>query len=81
MATSAVIACLVDVSRLGVYAGQVAAVGTRLDWPLLITAVVAAIAGAVAGKRFLAGMTMEAVQRLVAALLVLVAVGLVSGVL
>ena len=35
----------------------------------------------VVGKRFLAGMTMQTVQRLVAALLVLVAAGLVSGLL
>jgi hypothetical protein len=81
VATSAVIACLVDVSRLGVYAGQVVSVRNELNWPLLATAVTAAVAGAVVGRRFLAGMTTETVQRLVAALLVLVAAGLVSGVL
>jgi uncharacterized membrane protein YfcA len=81
VATSAVIACLVDVSRLGVYAGRVAAVRGELEWPLLGTAVAAAVAGAIVGKRFLAGMTIEAVQRLVAGLLLLVAVGLVSGLL
>ena len=81
VATSAVMACLVDVSRLGVYAGQVATLWRQLDWPLLGTAVAAAVAGAVVGKRFLAGMTMQTVQRLVAALLVLVAAGLVSGLL
>jgi hypothetical protein len=81
VATSAVIACLVDVSRLGVYAGEVARVRNELNWPLLATAVTAAVAGAVVGRRFLAGMTMETVQRIVAGLLVLVAAGLVSGVL
>lgn len=81
VATSAVIACLVDISRLGVYAGKVASVWSQLDWPLLGTAMAAAIAGALLGKRFLAGMTMEAVQRIVAGLLVLVAAGLVSGAL
>ena len=81
VATSAVIACLVDVTRLGVYAGQVAGVRNELNWPLLATAVMAAVAGSLVGRRFLAGMTTETVQRLVAALLVLVAAGLVSGVL
>jgi uncharacterized membrane protein YfcA len=57
----------------------VATVWRQLDWPLLGTAVAAAVAGALVGKRFLAGMTMEAVQRIVAGLLVLVAAGLVSG--
>jgi uncharacterized membrane protein YfcA len=81
VATSAVIACLVDVSRLGVYAGKVVAVRGELDWPLLAAAVAAAVAGAIVGKRVLAGMKMETVQRIVAGLLVLVAAGLVSGVL
>jgi hypothetical protein len=81
VATSAVIACLVDVTRLGVYAGEVARVRNELNWPLLATAVTAAVAGSLVGRRFLAGMTTETVQRLVAGLLVLVAAGLVSGVL
>lgn len=81
VATSAVIACLVDVSRLGAYTGQVVGVRRELDWPLLFTAVAAAVAGAIVGKRFLAGMKMETVQRIVAGLLVLVAAGLVGGVL
>ena len=81
VATSAVIACLVDVSRLGVYAGRVVAVRHELDWSLVAAAIAAALAGAVAGRRFLGAMTMERVQRIVAGLLVLVACGLVSGVL
>ena len=81
VATSAVIACLVDITRLGVYAGKVAAVRSELDWPLLAAAVAAAVAGAIVGKRFLAGLKMETVQRIVAGLLVLVAAGLVSGLL
>ena len=81
VATSGMIACLVDVTRLGVYAGRIAAVQRDLDWPLLAVAVAAALAGALLGKRWLGGMTMATVQRIVAALLVLVAVGLVSGVI
>lgn len=81
VATSAVIACLVDVSRLGVYAGRVTAVRHELDWPLVAAAIAAAIAGALAGRQFLGGMTMATVQRIVAGLLVLVACGLVGGVL
>jgi uncharacterized membrane protein YfcA len=80
VATGAVIASLVDVSRLGVYAGRIDAVRADLDWPLLAVAVAAALAGALLGKRWLSGITMDTVQRIVAALLVLVAVGLMSGV-
>ena len=81
VATSAVIACLVDVSRLGVYAAAVAAVRRELDWSLVATAVAAALVGAVVGKRFLAGLTMEAVRDIVAGLLMLVAIGLAGGAL
>jgi len=79
VATSSMIACLVDVTRLGVYAGRIGAVQRDLDRPLLAVAVGAALAGALLGKRWLGGMTMAAVQRVVAALLVLVAAGLASG--
>jgi len=81
VATSAVIACLVDASRLGVYAGRVAAVRQELDWPLLAAAIAAALAGAVLGRRWLPGMQMQTIQKVVAGLLVLVACGLVSGIL
>lgn len=81
VATSAVIACLVDLSRLGVYATRLAAVHDRLDWPLLATAVTAAAAGALIGRRWLTATTMQTVQKIVAGLLVLVAAGLVSGLL
>lgn len=81
VATSAVIACLVDVSRLGVYAAAVVAVRRELDWPLVAAAVAAALVGALVGKRSLAGMTMETVRKIVAGLLMLVAAGLASGAL
>jgi uncharacterized membrane protein YfcA len=81
VATSAVIACLVDTTRLGVYAGRIGQVRDELEWPLVAVAVAAALAGALLGKRWLAGMQMQTIQRIVAGLLVLVAAGLVSGVL
>ena len=79
VATSAVIAALVDLSRLGVYAGNAARAGVSVADPLLAAAVASAFAGAVLGRRWLAGMKMETIQRIVAVLLVLLAAGLVSG--
>ena len=79
--TGVVIAALVDLSRLGVYAGALRAAGPSIDVPLLATAVAAAFAGALLGRRYLAKATMPGLQRLVGALLVLVALGLISGVL
>ena len=79
--TGVLIAALVDLSRLGVYARGLDATGHGLDYGLLAAAVLAAFAGALLGNRFLAKATMPGIQRLVAVLLVLVAVGLVTGVL
>ena len=79
--TGVLIAALVDLSRLGVYAGGLDAAGHGLDYGLLAAAVLAAFAGALLGNRFLAKATMPGIQRLVAVLLVLVAVGLITGML
>ena len=81
VATAAVIAALVDVSRLGVYARAVWQQAAELDLALLAAAVVAAFVGAVVGKQFLKAVTMESIRHLVAALLVVVGVCLMAGVL
>lgn len=79
--TGVVIACLIDVSRLGVYVTGFADVREDLDYSLLSTAVVAAFAGAVLGNRYLQKMTMPALQRIVAVTLFVVAIALIIGVL
>jgi len=79
--TGSAIACLIDVSRLGVYANMWRTEGVRFDYGLLVAAVLAAFAGAMLGNRWLKKTTMEGVQRLVAVLLAVVALGLISGVL
>jgi uncharacterized membrane protein YfcA len=78
--TGVVLACLVDFSRLSLYARQFSAVRDQIDWALLAVAMVAAFLGAWGGARLLAKVTLAAVQRLVAVLLVLVALGLIAGV-
>lgn len=81
VATGVVIGCLIDLSRLGMYASALASVGGELDNRLLAAAVTAAFAGAALGNRYLKKLTMTGVQRIVAAMLLLVALGLISGVL
>lgn len=81
VATGAVIAVLVDVSRLGVYAGALQRHVASTEGPLLASAVAAAFAGAFLGNRLLRKVAMPAVQRLVASMLVLVALGLIAGLL
>lgn len=79
--TGVVIACLIDVARLVEYVPNIMTARAGLDHVMLITAVLAAFAGAVVGNRYLKKMTLERVQRLVAVMLLLVAIGLMTGVL
>lgn len=79
IATGVVIAVLVDVTRLGVYARRFFA--AAIDSPLLIAACASAFAGALAGSRLLDKVSLRAVELAVAALLVLVAAGLAGGVI
>lgn len=81
VATGAVIACLVDVSRLGVYASSVLPHRGELDPVLLGVTVLAAFGGALLGTRLLARWTMEGIRHLVAVVLLIMAVAMGAGLL
>ena len=81
IATGAVVATLIDVSRLGLYWSILTKEHVNIDYALLTGAVVCAFAGAFLGNRFLHAVTMTAVRGIVAATLVIVSVGLITGVL
>ena len=81
VATGAAIACVIDVSRLAVYAGTLFAVFGTLDHRLLVCAVLAAFAGAWLGNRMLRKTTLRGLQRVVAAMLLVFAIGLIVGAL
>jgi uncharacterized membrane protein YfcA len=81
IATGIVVAALIDISRLSVYIGALLREHHRIDYGLLGGAVLAAFAGAVAGNQSLKKLTMDAVRRFVAAMLLFVALGLVAGVI
>jgi hypothetical protein len=81
VATGVVVACLIDISRLGVYARTLLAERTLLDHGVLVAAVLSAFAGAVLGNRYLTNMTMTLIRRIVAAMLFAVALALMSGLL
>lgn len=81
IATGVVIACLIDFSRIAVYSTGLARESASFDHGLLLAAVLAAFAGAALGNSYLRKMTMPGIQRIVAAMLFLVSLGLVSGLL
>ncbi len=79
VATGSSVAFLIDVSRLSVYASFILSQHAELDYKLLTAAVIAAFAGATLGAKYLSKVTMGGIQKLVAVLLFLVALGLISG--
>lgn len=79
--TGVAIALMIDISRLGVYLPALWRQSHELDPALLLAAVASALAGAALGHRYLKKLTMTHVQRLVAALLFAVGLGLIIGLL
>ena len=80
VASGVVIACLIDVSRLAVYATSMSG-PPSLGYGVLTAAVAAAFGGSWLGNRYLKKATLQGVQRLVAGMLVVFAIGLMAGVL
>ena len=81
VATGVAIACLIDVSRVGVYASMAAQHRDQLDPAVLGVAVAAAFAGALLGRRYLERMTMDAVRHVIAVLLLVMALAMGTGIL
>jgi uncharacterized membrane protein YfcA len=80
IATGVVIACLVDFSRIGVYAQRFAVAGLQENVWLVVSATLAAFAGAYIGNRLVKKTTMRTIQIIVSVLLMVVAAGLAAGV-
>lgn len=81
IATGVVVACMVDATRLTVYAGHFGAPEVADNLPLLAAATVCAFAGAFVGARLLGKMTITALHRLVGVLLLVLSGLLLMGVI
>lgn len=79
IATGVVIASLVDFTRLSVYASRFAAAHLHENIPLLLTATLAAIAGALIGKKLLKKVTLRSIQFIVAIMLIIISLALGLG--
>ena len=79
IATGVVIACLVDFTRLSIYASRFTSVNLHENLTLLISATFSAIAGAYFGKRLLKKVTLRNIQLTVAVMLILISIALGSG--
>lgn len=82
IATGVVLAVLVDMTRLLVYGWESTAwAGKSVDWTLVGVTTLAAFTGAFVGKRLMKKMTIRGIQLAVSGLLVVVAMGLMAGIL
>lgn len=81
IATGIVIACVVDITRLSIYFTQLSTINISENLVLLITAVLAAFAGAFAGSKLLKKVTLNFIQWTVTIMIMLIAVGLGLGLL
>ena len=79
IATGVTLAVMVDLTRLLVYGTTLVDQNLGGQWPLILTACVAAFVGSFLGNRLLTKLTYRSVQLVVAILLAVVAVGLISG--
>lgn len=79
IATGVVIACLVDITRLSVYASRLKEIDLNEQMPLLFAATVAAMTGAFLGNKLLKKITLRFIQVLVAVMLIILSVALGAG--
>lgn len=81
IATTVVVSTFVDITRLGVYTTSFDKAGLMDNLPLVISATLSAIVGAYIGNKLLKKMTLRFVKVTVALLLILISIGLGSGLL
>ncbi len=81
IATGVVITCMIDISRLTVYAKQIISIGDRFNYALIIAATLSAFAGAYIGNRLLKKVTIKTVQYVVAIMLYIFAILLGLGII
>lgn len=81
IATGIAIACLIDVTRLSVYAENIVKNHETLNWNLVLIATLSAFAGAFLGNKMLKKMTISALQSFVAVALIVFSVLLGLGII
>jgi len=79
IATSVVISCFVDFTRLAVYSTRFVKADLDENISLVLSATLAAIAGAYMGNKLLKKVTLKTIQILVAVLLIMISIGLGTG--
>ena len=77
--TGVIIACFIDLTRLAVYATRISASGINENIPLILSATISAMAGALIGKWLLKKVTLDLLHKFVAFMLIFIGIGLGLG--
>lgn len=81
IATGIFIACMVDITRLSIYFTRLSSIPIQENITVLIMAIVSAFAGAYLGSKLLKKITLTTVQYAVTIMIILLAIGLGTGLL
>ena len=81
IATGVVLAVMVDITRLLIYGWDASTTPKNVDWLLVGVATISAFVGAFIGARLVKKLTIHSIQIIVSVLLVIVALGLIAGIL
>jgi uncharacterized membrane protein YfcA len=81
IATGVIIACLVDVTRLSVYSGQIFKTGNNINVLLVIAATLSAFLGAYIGNKTIKKITVKTLQYIVTAMLIIFGLLLAGGII
>jgi uncharacterized membrane protein YfcA len=81
IATGVIIACMIDVSRMSVYFTNISKVKDSLNWNLIIVATLAAFIGVYFGNKLVKKITINTIQKIVAFMIILFAIGLGFGII
>jgi uncharacterized membrane protein YfcA len=79
--TGVIIALLVDITRLSVYAERFSLSGLNENVVLIVAAVASAVVGAVIGKMLLQKITLGIIQIFVSVMLILISLALAAGII
>ena len=81
IATGVIIAAIIDVSRLFIYSSRFSLEFKGNNLAILITAIIAAFSGAYIGARLIKKVTLQGIHLLVGILLVVIALGIILGII
>jgi uncharacterized membrane protein YfcA len=79
IATGTAIAMLIDIARIVVYRKGILSELDAAIWPRLIIIIIFAMAGAIAGKLLLKKITIQAIERIVGLLIIIMGIALLAG--